>query len=154
MKMFKKKINKIIYFLKYIIIFFGLLIFKCLINIRYKSSSISNRNLKNNQSQKINFIKRNIYNIIKNKTCINTLYIKGYLRFGNYLISLNNAIIFCEFSGCKRIIINNDFFKHNIFYQQYNITIESNYSSNYIENDSMIFEIRFFFFFFKIAFQI
>ena len=135
--------------MKYIIIFFGLLIFKCLINIRYKSLSVSNRNLKKNQFQTINFIKKNIYDKIKklkNKTNINTLIIKGKLRFGNYLVSLNNAIIFCEFSGCKRIIINNDFFKHNIFYQQYNITIESNYSFNYIENDSMILYISFFFF--------
>ena len=44
-------------------------------------------------------IRRNINNI-------NTLYIKGNSRFGNYFISLNNAIIYCEFLGCKKILSN------------------------------------------------
>ena len=73
------------------------------------------------------------------------MYIKGKSRFGNYFISLNNAIIFCEFSGCKRIIINDAFIKHNIFYQKYNITIESNNSFNNNENKSMILNLGFFF---------
>lgn len=38
--------------------------------------------------------KRNINNI-------NTLFIKDKIRFGNYFISVNNAIIYCEFLGCK-----------------------------------------------------
>ena len=144
--------KKIIYLLKYIIIYFELLMLKCFLNIRYKSSSISNRNLKNNHS-KIILIKRKLHDIIKilkkNKTNIKTLYIKGNMRFGNYFISLNNAIIFCEVSGCKRIIINNVFIKHNIFYQKYNITIESNNSFNYNKNESMILYIGLFLFHIK-----
>jgi hypothetical protein len=85
----RKKTYKIIYFLKYAIIFFELLMFEFLINIRNKSSSISNKNL--NQSKSI--IRRNfnykIKNLIKNKTNINTLIINGNMRFGNYFISLN-----------------------------------------------------------------
>jgi len=136
-----------IYILKYIIILFELLIFNDLINIGYKNSLISKRNLNNNQSN-INYIKRKIHLIIKklkqNKTNINTLYIKGNMRFGNYFASLNNAIIFCEFSGFKRIIINNSFIKHKIFYQQYNVTIESN-NSFINQNNSIILYIGLFF---------
>ena len=115
----------LIYFLKYIIILFELLIFECLINIRNKSASISNKYLMNNKSKIINNIKRNLSNIIKkfkkNNTHFNTLYIRKEMRFGNYFVSLNNAIIFCEFLGCKRIIINSVFIKHNIFYPEYKI---------------------------------
>jgi hypothetical protein len=50
------------------------------------------------------------------------------MRFGNYFISLNNAIIFCEFLSCKRII-----------------TIEPNYSLNYTDNNTMIINSVFFF---------
>jgi hypothetical protein len=104
--------------------------------------------LKNHESKYI--IKRNLYykikNLKKNKANINTLIIIGKFRFGNYFVSLNNAIIFCEFLCCKRIIINNDFIKHKIFYKKYNLTIESSHSLNYIENDSLILNIKFFFF--------
>lgn len=144
----RKKSHKIIYLLKYTIIIFELLFLKCLINIRSKSSSISNKNLENYNSKYI--IKRNlnfkIKNLIKNKTSINTIIIIGYQRFGNYFVSLNNAIIFCELFCCKRIIINNDFIKDKIFYKEYNLTIEPNHSFNYFENDSLILNIGFFFF--------
>ena len=143
----RKKTYKIIYFLKYIIIFFELLMFKCFINIKNKNSSISNKNLKNNKSKYI--IKRNLSDKIKNlknnKTIINTLIIIGNMRFGNFFVSLNNAIIFCEFLCCKRIIINNDFIKHKIYYKKYNLTIESSHSFNYIKNDTKIVKIAFFF---------
>ena len=131
------------------IIFFQLLMLKSFINLRNKSSSISNKNMRNNQSKIIKFIKRNLHkkynNFINNIAYIKTLYIITNMRFGNYLVSLNNAIIFCEISGCKRIIINNDFIKHYIFYSKYNLTIEPKYSFNYIENDSMILSSGFFF---------
>jgi hypothetical protein len=69
------------------------------------------------------------------------------MRFGNYFISLNNAIIFCEFLSCKRIIIRNHKYliKHKIFYQKYNLTIEPNYSLNYTDNNTMIINSVFFF---------
>lgn len=143
----RKKTYKKIYFLKFIIIFFELLMLKCLIYIKNKSSSNLNNNLKNHKSKYI--IKRNlnykIKNLKRNKTNINTLIIIGKFRFGNYFVSLNNAIIFCEFLCCKRIIINNDFIKHKIFYKKYNLTIESSHSFHYIKNDSLILNIRFFF---------
>jgi hypothetical protein len=89
----RKKNNKIIYFLKYIIIFFDLLMLKCSINKINKSSSISNKYLMNNRFKIFNIIKRNLNNIIeklkKNKTSINTLYIIKNMRFGNYFVSLS-----------------------------------------------------------------
>jgi len=136
------------------IIFLWLLMIKCFIKIRNKCSSISNKDLKNKKSKIINFIKINLTHRIKklkknkediNTTHFNTLYITGNMRFGNYFASLNNAIIFCEFLCCKRIIINNDFIKHKIFYKKYNITIESNHSFNYIEKDSININVNFFF---------
>ena len=114
-----------------------------------KSPSIPNQHLINNKSKIFNYIKRNLKSIIKklkrNNTSINTLYIIKNMRFGNYFVSLNNAIIFCEFLGCKRILINSEFIKHNIFYPEYKLMIESNYSLNSIENDSIIVNSTFFF---------
>ena len=104
----------------------------------------------NNRFKIFNIIKRNLNNIIeklkKNKTSINTLYIIKNMRFGNYFVSLNNAIIFCEFLGCKRILINSEFIKHNIVYPEYKLIIESNFSLNCIENNSLIVNSTFFFF--------
>ena len=59
----------------------------------------------------------------------------GNYRFGNFLISLNKAIIFCEIFCCKRIIINsnqNIFINNTINYQKYNLSIEPNH--NFIKN--------------------
>ena len=114
---------------------FGLLCLKYFIIIGNKISSISFIYSKNNNSKIVNVIRRNLKNKIyqyfkKNITHVNSLYINGISRFGNYLISLNNAIIFCELLNCKKIIIEknkNGFINDKIFYQKYNITIESNY---------------------------
>ena len=143
--------NKPISFLKYMIIIFELLLLlEYFINIKNKSSSISKNSQKNNMAKIINILKRKIYNKTnKNKTYINILYIKGISRFGNYLISLNNAIIFCEILRCKKIIIKNNYINHKIFYREYNITIESNYSSCYIDNDTMVIKIKSFFYHFN-----
>lgn len=145
-----RKNKKIISFLKYIILFIELLLIKDFINIKKYNSSILINNLKNDSLKIINNIKINLQNQIyktfnKNITSINSMYIIGRMRFGNYFIGLNNAIIFCEFLGCKRLIIKNDFINHNIFYQRYNLSIESNYSFNYTDKDSMIINIYFFF---------
>ena len=93
-----------------------------------------------------NIIKKELYNIIninfnKNITCIDELFINGQNRFGNFLISLNHAIIFCEFLCCKRIIIQtlpNIYFKNKIFYRQYNLTIEPNNISTYSKNSLIV----------------
>jgi hypothetical protein len=55
----------------------------------------------NNNYKVIGSIKAILSNKIKEKfnkniTYMNSLYITGGLKFGNFLISLNNAIIFCE----------------------------------------------------------
>ena len=110
------------------------------------NSFLSKIHSKNNSFRIINNIKRTLKDKIykylkKNITNINSIYIRGYLRFGNYLISLNNAILFCEVMNCKKIIIlkkTNHFINKKIFYQKYNITIDSKYSFNYIDNNSVI----------------
>lgn len=69
----------------------------------------------------------------KNIAHMNSLYITGALKFGNFLISLNNAIIFCELFHYERIIIENNkliFIKNKIFFPKYNLTIEPNHTSN------------------------
>lgn len=111
----------------------------------------SNNYSKNNSSKIFNNIKRTlkyqIYKYLKkNITNINSLYINGSLKFGNYFIALNNAILFCEILNCKKIIINNNrkgFINDRIFYQKYNITIDSNYSFNCHDNNSIIANVKF-----------
>ena len=76
------------------------------------------------------------------------MYIKGSGRLGNFLICINNAIIFCELLRCKKIIIENNnriFINHTIFYKKYNFTIEPNKTINYIDNNSLILKNWFFF---------
>jgi len=144
-----KKYKKIFSFFKYTIIFFELYSLKFFINTGNKSSPFSNNHL---NSYKIyntikSTLKNKVYKIFKkNITCINSLYIDQKIRFGNYFISLNNAIIFCEFFSCKRIILKSNYIKNKIFYQKYNLTLESNYSSIYIDNNSMIININYFFY--------
>jgi hypothetical protein len=136
--------KKLVFFLKFIIIFFELLLLRYFINIINKSSSYSSN---------FNIIKKTLQNIIykkfkKNITYINFLFINSHSRFGNFFIALNNVIIFCEIFRCKKIIIvkNNDYIKGNIFYQKYNLTLEPNYSHNFIDNNSMFINIKFFYY--------
>jgi hypothetical protein len=111
--------------------------------------SLNNKNYKifnsiNNELQKIN--KKRINNI-------DSLYIIGSFNFGNYIICLNNAIILCEFFHCKRIIIQsnkNIFINNKIFYQKYNLTIESNYK--FIPNNNSL-ELDLYFLFFQLNFS-
>ena len=117
---FTKKNRK----LKYVIILFKLVLIQYLVIIISKFSLISKYSMKNyNKDTIIKDINKKIFEILKkNFTHINTLYIKSLLRFGNYFISLNNAIIFCEFLNCKRIIIeNNKFINNKLFYQKYKL---------------------------------
>ena len=108
-----------------------------------------------------NFFKNNKKKLIKKvllskifkltKTNINNiriLFIKNKTRFGNYFTSINNAIIYCEFLGCKKIIIesnNNIYINKKIFYKGNNITIEPNKVFNNMDNNSIIIDARFFF---------
>lgn len=103
--------------------------------------------MKNNNSN-INYILRDkiIQYFKKNISSINTLYIKSGGRFGNYLICLNNAIIFCEFLSCKRIVIENNYIKYKIFYHKYNLTIESNKPFNFSDKNSIFSNVAFFWF--------
>ena len=101
-KLFKKNS------LKYIIIIIEFLFMKYFISINSNSFIISHNDLRNNIS-KINNIKRSlhdkIYKIIKkNISYINTLYIKGRLRFGNYFISLTPYSLYLKM---KELPINN-----------------------------------------------
>ena len=151
---FLKKMIKLIKKLQKLIIFFGLLFLIYLMIIGKINSLFSNTYSESNNSKIFNNIKRilkdKIYKYFnKNITNIDSLYIKGNLRFGNYFISLNNAIIFCEVMSCKKIIIfnhRNSFINNKIFYQKYNITIEPNYLFNYIDNNSIIAKVEFFFY--------
>ena len=81
------------------------------------------KNALNNHNYEINkTIKKELQNLINKKlkkkiNYIDSLFIIGNYRFGNFLISLNKAIIFCEIFCCKRIIINSN---QNIFINKYN----------------------------------
>lgn len=88
--------------------------------------------------------KRNINNI-------NTLFIKDKIRFGNYFISVNNAIIYCEFLGCKKIILEynrNIYINNTTFYKNknINITIETNQTFNSSDNNAVSLNANYTFF--------
>jgi hypothetical protein len=136
--------------MKYIFIFFELLLLIYFFNIiTNKNLSDSNNNFKNINIELLNLKDKLFKQFKKNISNIDTLYIEGYMRFGNYLVSLNNAIIFCELLKCKRIIVKNDFINHKIFYQKFNLTIEPNKLFNYfIDDNSMIINVGFFFSFY------
>ena len=91
-----KKFIKIILFLIFI---YRYLIYNF---IRKKKPSFSL-----NQNKKMFYIIKNQIqaSLKKNINYIDSLYIMGTYNFGNFIISINNAIIFCEFFHCKRIII-------------------------------------------------
>ena len=85
----------------------------------------------------------------KNINNINYLIIKGKSRFGNFLMSINNAIIYCEILGCKKIILennNNIYINNIIFYKKSNFTIEPNQTFNIRDKYSIILNTRFFFY--------
>jgi len=103
---------------------------------------------------KNNIIKKILLSKISKETKTNItnikvlfLTIKG--RFGNYIISINNAIIYCEFLKCQKIIVEyyNDIFTNKkIFYKKYNLTIEPNQTINYNDKNMIIIPHGFFFF--------
>lgn len=93
---------EIIRIFKFLIIFLELFSFKYFI-ILFRTKNYNSLKIINN-------IKHYLFNKIlkktkKNLTYVDFLYIKGQTRLGNFFIIINNAIIFCELLGCKKIII-------------------------------------------------
>ena len=142
-------------FIKCILFFFEIII-SLQLYITKKSSVIPmNLNKNINNSKIINFIRQNeikriLRKISKNLFHVNSIFITGKAHFGNFLISINNAIIFCELFACKKIIIqknNNIFINHTIFYPKYNIAIQPN---QLIVNENIIILNIWYFFFLDI----
>ena len=95
-----------------------------------KNSSYSNKYFPKNIYNKT-LLNRNYNDFwnLKNIKKVNTLFLRDKIRTGNFLISVNNALIFCEFVGCKKLIIEynkNIFINHPIITQNYCISIEPN----------------------------
>jgi hypothetical protein len=85
----------------------------------------------------------------KNINKVNSLFINGNSRFGNFFISVNNAIIYCEILRCKKIIIennNNIYMNKIIYHKQSNFTIEPNQTFNFNDKHSIIININYFIF--------
>jgi hypothetical protein len=85
----------------------------------------------------------------KNINKVNSLFINGNSRFGNFFISVNNAIIYCEILRCKKIIIennNNIYMNKIIYHKQSNFTIEPNQTFNFNDKHSIIINVNYFIF--------
>ena len=87
---------------------------------------ISKNFLKNNKKKLIKkVLLSKIFNLTnRNINNISILFIKERGRFGNYFNAINNAIIYCEFLGCKKIFIEYDnkiYIKNKIFLKEENI---------------------------------
>jgi len=111
---------------------------------------ISKNFLKNNKKKLIKkVLLSKIFNLTnRNINNINILFIKERGRFGNYFNAINNAIIYCEFLGCKKIFIeynNKIYIKKKIFLKKENITIEPNKAPKSIDNNSIALGSSFFF---------
>ena len=64
--------------------------------------------------------------IHKNISQIKSIFLDLKFRLGNQLIFLNKVIFYCEILGCKRIILNKDYYwfiRHKIFYKKYRMFI-------------------------------
>lgn len=88
----------------------------------------------------------------KNINSIKYLYLAGQQNFGNFLISLNNAIFFCEILGCKKLFIQNYtklYLKNKIIDKKYNLSIEPvNFKSLSLKN-IIVLDPRFFYYYHK-----
>ena len=83
---------------------------------------------KESKDPKNHLLEKISYYLKKNITIINTLFLKSNQHFGNNLISLSNAIFYCEILKCKEIIIDSSlvFIKNPIYYEKFNMTIKLN----------------------------
>jgi hypothetical protein len=88
----------------------------------------------------------------ENINSIKYLFLTGKQHFGNFLISLNNAIFFCEIFGCQKIFIQkNDYLyiKHKIINAKYNMSIEPGYYNNFYKYKVIKLPVFFFFYYYK-----
>ena len=136
--------------MKLIFFYLEILLLKYYINILNKVlvSKIYLKSNKHNITKKV-LLSKIFEKLKKNQTYIKVLFIKRKGHFGNYFISINNAIIYCEYLGCQKLIIehNNEIFINNtIFYKKYNFTIEPNQTINYLDTNLIILNWMFFFY--------
>ena len=90
--------------IKFFMLYFIIILFKYFI-IHFNSKIFLKNNKKKIMKKVIlSKIFTNMNRKINNINNIKILYIKGKLRFGNFFISINNAIIYCEILQCKKII--------------------------------------------------
>jgi len=94
----------------------------------------------------------------RNITKLDVFFLKYCINFGNNLLTINNAIFYCELVGCHKVILNRD--NHNrrwliikpIFNEKTNITIMQGSKVN-CKNDNILclYEISWWVFFPKIV---
>ena len=155
----KKKYIKLNKLFMYKIFFIEFLMFMYLIFYEFYHSK-NKKKQDNNNSKIFDIIKRSFFNMIYEKLKINTTYINaiymiGFKNFGNFLISLNNAIIFCELFKCKKIIIeysDNIFIKNKILCPKNNLTIEPNYNINFANGNIIFLNVNYFYYIFNFKF--
>ncbi len=83
---------------------------------------------------------------------IKYLYLAGKQNFGNFLVSLNNAIFFCEILGCKKLFIQNYrklYLKNKIIDKKYNLSVEPVNFKSSSSKKIIVLPPRFFFYFHK-----
>ena len=143
--------KKFIKALKLIIFYLEVYLLKYLINKKNKFM-ISKRYFKINKykiMKKILLLR--IFKYAKiNISDIIVLLIRGKSHFGNFYIAINNAIIYCELLGCKKIIVgfsNKIFINNKIFCKKNNISIEPNQMINITDKNLLILNQRFFFYY-------
>ena len=77
-------------------------------NFDYHLSDSSSKHHSNENSSDLNTLLLEISNKLHKKiNRIDTLVLRSNIRFGNYVITLNNAIYFCEILKCREIFIDN-----------------------------------------------
>ena len=127
-----------------------LLIILLIYLLKYFTIYISKNFLKNNKKKIIKKVLLSKIFKLTNRSInnISILFINNQTRFGNYFISINNAIIYCKFLGCKKIMIeynNNIYINSTIFYKESNFTIEPSKTFNSMNNNSITLGARFFY---------
>ena len=83
---------------------------------------------------------------------IETIFLDYKCNFGNQLILLNKVIFFCEILGCKRILLNKDFYwfiKNKIIYKKYGMIIEVGDEKDYKNKNIIIDRSHNFFWYFN-----
>ena len=148
----KKKLKNYFYkknYLTRLLIIILSILFLLTLHKNYKVKLKLNNNILKSNEKKIFF-----KTISKNEnSSYNILYLMGKMRFGNFIISLNNAIIICEIIDCKHIIIkksNRLYIKNKIILNKLNISIEPNNNyNNFIlqKNNILSFNAKFFYYY-------